>query len=154
MLFPNVAVTRAIAVRVAVTVGTGVAVRVAVSVGVSVGIGVGVCDGVSVGTGVGVAVAQLWGPLTQMPPLHVSLLVQALPSSQGAVLLLCVQPLVGSQESSVHGLVSSQSSGVPFTQLLLSQRSKPSQMSWLSQSPSVTQQLGIGGFTQPLAGSQ
>ena len=42
------------------------------------------------------------------PPLHWSLVVQASPSSQGAVLFVWVQPSAGSQTSSVHGSASSQ----------------------------------------------
>src|SRR2546423_810969 len=61
-------------------------------------------------------------PLRRRPPLHrppdphrqTSLVVQALPSSHGAVFGVWTQPLAGSQESSVQGLPSSQlSSGPP-----------------------------------------
>jgi hypothetical protein len=55
------------------------------------------------------------GPATQWPPLHVSVWVQAFPSLHGAVLLVCVQPLEGSQPSSVHGLPSLQSGAGPLT---------------------------------------
>jgi hypothetical protein len=44
----------------------------------------------------------------QLPSLHVSPKVQALPSSHGALLLAAVQPSTGSQLSSVHGLPSLQ----------------------------------------------
>lgn len=47
------------------------------------------------------------------PPLQVSPLVQALPSSQDEALLTCVQPLAGLHESSVQALVSSQSTPAP-----------------------------------------
>src|SRR5438445_335288 len=54
------------------------------------------------------------GPPTHVPPEHVSLVVQALPSSHGTVFGVWTQPLAGSQESSVQGLPSSQlSSGPP-----------------------------------------
>src|SRR6185503_16113986 len=46
------------------------------------------------------------GPLTHAPPPHVSLSVQASPSSHGAELFGCVQPPAPSQMSSVHGLPS------------------------------------------------
>ena len=48
-----------------------------------------------------------------MPPLHVSPVVQTLPSLQGAVLLTCWQPPIGSHESFVHGFPSSQLTAVP-----------------------------------------
>src|SRR5437667_443496 len=47
-------------------------------------------------------------PPTQLPPEHVSPVVQALPSSQGFVLLVWVQPVAGVQPSVVHTLPSSQ----------------------------------------------
>jgi hypothetical protein len=60
--------------------------------------------------------SQLGGaPPAQTPPAQVSLVVQALPSSQGAVLLVCVQPVAGLQASSVQTLPSSQLGGDPPT---------------------------------------
>ena len=56
------------------------------------------------------------GPPTQLPPAQVSAVVQALPSSQAAVLFVCTQPRTGSQESSVHGLPSSQGGFGTFMQ--------------------------------------
>jgi hypothetical protein len=56
-------------------------------------------------------------PPTQAPAAHVSLVVQALPSLQAAVLLVWVQPVVGSQASSVQPLASLQSGAGPPTQL-------------------------------------
>src|SRR5437667_12739000 len=56
--------------------------------------------------------------------------------------------MTASQVSSVQGLWSSQSGGVPATQVLFTHVSSPLQMSPSSQSPSVTQQLGIGALTQ------
>jgi hypothetical protein len=56
------------------------------------------------------------GPPTQVPPEQVSLVVQALPSLQGAVLLVCVQPVEGLQASSVQGLLSLQLVAEPGTQ--------------------------------------
>src|SRR5438067_710322 len=53
------------------------------------------------------------GPPTHVPPEHVSLVVQALPSSHGAVLGACTHPTAGSQESVVQTFPSSQASGGP-----------------------------------------
>jgi len=55
-------------------------------------------------------------PPTHVPAAQVSPVVQALPSLQGAVLLVCVQPVAGLQASSVHTLPSSQLVGPPGTQ--------------------------------------
>src|SRR5438876_4045309 len=57
------------------------------------------------------------GPPTQLPPLQVSLVVQALPSLHGSVLLVCVHPVAGLQPSVVQTLPSSQLGGGPPTQL-------------------------------------
>src|SRR5437762_9422470 len=62
--------------------------------------------------------------------------------------------MTASQVSSVQGLWSSQSGGVPATQVLFTHVSSPLQMSPSSQSPLLTQQPGIGALTQPMAGSQ
>src|SRR6266480_1796287 len=86
-----------------------------------------------------------------------SVCVQALPSSQGAVLSEWTQPRVGSQLSSVQTSWSSQSSEVPRTQVWFTQASRPSQMSPLSQSPSLVQppvaglQLSVPSQTLPLS---
>src|SRR5438876_92372 len=56
------------------------------------------------------------GPPTQSPPLHVSFVVQALPSSQGRVLFAWAQPVAGLQESVVQTLPSSQLVGAPPAQ--------------------------------------
>jgi glyoxylate utilization-related uncharacterized protein len=56
------------------------------------------------------------GPPTQIPPEQVSLVVHALPSLHGAVLLTCVHPVTGLQASSVQTLPSSQFGGAPPTQ--------------------------------------
>src|SRR5207249_41643 len=55
-------------------------------------------------------------PPVQAPPLQVSLVVQALPSLQGAVLLTWTQPVVGSQRSSVESVPWAQVGGGPATQ--------------------------------------
>ena len=57
------------------------------------------------------------GPPWQLPPAQISLVVQALPSSQGAVLLVFTQPVAGLQESAVQTLLSLQSGGGPPAQL-------------------------------------
>src|SRR6185295_10401516 len=56
-------------------------------------------------TGVGVP--------THAPDVQTSFSLQSEASSQGLVLNPCVQPDAGSQLSSVHGLLSSQTGGVP-----------------------------------------
>lgn len=61
---------------------------------------------------------QVLAPGMHTPPPQRSPLVHELPSLQGAVLFACAHPLVGAQPSSVHGLPSSQASGVPATQPL------------------------------------
>ena len=55
-------------------------------------------------------------PPTHDPPEQVSEVVQALPSSQEAVLFVDTQPVAGTQESSVHVLLSSQLEALPPTQ--------------------------------------
>jgi hypothetical protein len=55
-------------------------------------------------------------PEAQLPAEHVSPLVQASPSLQGAVLGAATQPLAGLQESSVQALPSLQASGAPVVQ--------------------------------------
>jgi glyoxylate utilization-related uncharacterized protein len=53
------------------------------------------------------------GPPTHAPPEQLSLVVQALPSLQGSVLLTYTQPEAGLQESFVQTFASSQVSGGP-----------------------------------------
>src|SRR5436309_2422123 len=53
------------------------------------------------------------GPPTQAPPMHVSAVVQALPSSQGAELLVCVHPVEGLQKSFVQGFPSPHAAEFP-----------------------------------------
>jgi hypothetical protein len=57
------------------------------------------------------------GPPTQTSFWHVSPVVHALPSSHGAVLLVCVQPEPGLQPSVVQTSLSLQLGGAPPTQL-------------------------------------
>jgi hypothetical protein len=52
-------------------------------------------------------------PPKQLPAMHRSLAVQALPSSQGPVLFTFVHPATASQVSSVQGFESSQGLGSP-----------------------------------------
>src|SRR5262249_61892295 len=62
--------------------------------------------------------SQLGGaPPTQLPPAHVSFVVQALLSLQGAVLFVCAQPVAGTQLSAVHTFPPSHWHGAPSTQL-------------------------------------
>jgi hypothetical protein len=60
-------------------------------------------------------------PGTQLPPWHLSSLLQALPSSHGPVVALNWQPSLASQLSAVHGLPSWQVSAGPAAQLPLAQ---------------------------------
>ena len=57
------------------------------------------------------------GPPVHAPPEQVSPVVHALPSLHGLVLLVCTQPVDGSQESSVQPLLSSQFGGGPPMQM-------------------------------------
>src|SRR5439155_219354 len=94
------------------------------------------------------------GPPTHSPSLQVSSVVQALPSSQGSVFGTWRQPSCASQLSSVQPLWSSHEGAVPGVHWLPTQISKPSQRLPLSQSPSVTQQFGMGVCWQPTPASQ
>ena len=58
-------------------------------------------------------------PPTQLPAEHRSFVVQASPSLQDPELFVCTQPIAGSQESSVHGLRSSQLGAGPPEQVPL-----------------------------------
>jgi hypothetical protein len=97
------------------------------------------------------AQAQVLVPLLQVPLPHTSPLVQPLPSSQLAVLLLWAQPLDGTQLSVVQGLPSSQSvaalTKVPAQALL-------AQMSLAVQALPSLQATLLAPLTQPLLGSQ
>jgi hypothetical protein len=61
------------------------------------------------------------GPPTQEPPAQLSLVVHALPSLQGSVLFVCVQPVAGLQPSLVQTLESLQFGAGPPTQKPLAQ---------------------------------
>src|SRR6266849_2358938 len=88
------------------------------------------------------------GPPTQVPPLQVSLVVQAFPSLQGLVLLVCTQPVAGLQLSSVQTLPSSQLGAGPPT------HAPPAQVSLVVQAFPSLQGLGLLTCTHPLAGLQ
>src|SRR5438132_7093496 len=65
----------------------------------------------------GLLSSQFWVVVAvHVPPWHVSPIVQGLASSQGAALFTWMQPLTGSQPSSVQGLPSSQVTSAPPTQ--------------------------------------
>jgi hypothetical protein len=86
-------------------------------------------------------------PGTHTPPPHVSPKVQAFPSLHGFVLFVKTQPEAGLQLSSVHGLLSLHTTGVPGLQ------TPPPQVS-----PAVQALPSLHGFvlfvkTQPEAGS-
>ena len=70
----------------------------------------------------------------QAPALQVSLVVQTLPSVQGSVLLVCVQPEPGLQASVVQALPSLQFGALPAWHWPLTQVSTPSQTLLLLQS--------------------
>ena len=74
-------------------------------------------------------------PAAQTPLAQRSFWVQALPSSQGAVLLVWAQPLPGLQVSLVHRLVSSQEMVGPLLQVPASQASPLVQALPSSQAP-------------------
>src|SRR5436190_474296 len=85
-------------------------------------------------------------PPTHDPPAHVSLVVQALPSSQDTVLFAWTQPVAGLQESSVQTLPSFQFGATPPTHL------PPAHVSFVVHaSPSWYADL-LFVWTQPVAG--
>ena len=87
-------------------------------------------------------------PGRQLPPPHVSPVVHALPSLQETALFACAQPLAGTHESSVHGLVSSQfRSPAPGWQL------PPPQVSPVVQALPSSQAAVLFVKTQPVAGA-
>jgi len=74
------------------------------------------------------AVVEAW----QAPATHLSPVVQALPSSQAALLAVLTQPTPGKQASSVQGLPSSHTTALPGEQLPSAQRSP-----WVQALPSL-----------------
>src|SRR5213083_830087 len=87
-------------------------------------------------------------PPTHVPPLQVSPVVQGLPSSQGLVLLVCVQPVAGLQPSVVQTLPSSQLGAAPPTHV------PPLQVSPVVQAFPSLQGLVLLVCVQPVAGLQ
>jgi hypothetical protein len=87
------------------------------------------------------------GPPLQVPPPHVSAVVQAFPSLHGAVLLVCTQPEPGLQLSSVHGLLSLQPSAGPPLQV------PPPQVSFVVHAFPSLHGAVLLVWTQPEAGS-
>src|SRR5438552_7737985 len=85
------------------------------------------------------------GPPTHVPPLQASPVVQGLPSSQGLVLLVCVQPVAGLQPSVVQTLPSSQLGAAPPTQV------PPLQVSPVVQAFPSLQELVLLVCVQPVA---
>src|SRR5439155_21565879 len=88
------------------------------------------------------------GPPTQLPPLQVSFVVHALPSSHGAMLLVCAQPVDGLQVSSVQRLPSSQLGPAPPT------HRPPLQASLVVQALPSLQGRVLLAWRQPVVGSQ
>jgi len=92
---------------------------------------------------------QLRGlPATHVPPEQTSLTVQALPSLQGAVLLVKTHPVAGAQVSSVHGLLSLHTSAAPPTQ------TPAEQVSLVVQALPSLQGAVLLVKTHPVAGAQ
>jgi hypothetical protein len=87
------------------------------------------------------------GPPLQVPPPHVSFVVQAFPSLQGFELFVCTHPLAGSHESVVHGLPSLQFGAGPPLQV------PPPQVSPVVQAFPSLQGFVLSVWTQPLPGS-
>src|SRR2546422_537982 len=87
------------------------------------------------------------GPPTHRLPAQVSAVVQAFPSSQGAVFGVFTQPLAGLQESSVQTFPSSQFRGGPPT------HRPPAQVSTVVQAFPSSQVAVFGVFTRPPPGS-
>jgi hypothetical protein len=83
-----------------------------------------------------------------VPFAHVSLAVQAFPSSQAAVLSVWTHPVAGSQESSVQGLLSLQSVAAPPVHVPLAQ------VSPVVQALPSSQDTVLFVLTQPVAGLQ
>ena len=86
------------------------------------------------------------GPPRQAPPAQVSAVVQALPSSQGAVLFAWTQPVAGLHASSVHGFASSQFGAGPPRQ------APPEQVSAVVQALASLHGAVLFAWTQPVAG--
>jgi hypothetical protein len=87
-------------------------------------------------------------PPWHVPPPQVSLVVQAFPSSQDAVLLVWTQPVAGLQESSVQGLLSLQLGAAPPWHV------PPPQVSPVVQAFPSLQDAVLLVWTQPVAGLQ
>jgi hypothetical protein len=85
-------------------------------------------------------------PPTQVPPAHLSDVVQALLSLHGWVLFPCVQPFVGSHASSVHTLPSSQFGAGPPTQ------DPEAHLSEVVQALPSSQALVLSAWLHPVAG--
>src|SRR5438034_599443 len=88
------------------------------------------------------------GPPTHVPPLHVSLVVQALPSLHGAVLFVWTQPVAGLQLSVVHTFPSSQLGAGPPTHV------PPLHVTCVVRASPLLQGAVLFVWTQPVAGLQ
>ncbi len=88
------------------------------------------------------------GPPRQLPFRHLSAVVQALRSSQLTVLLVLVQPLMGSQASLVHALPSSQLGAAPPLQ------APAFHLSLVVQALLSSQLAKLFDFSQPVSDSQ
>jgi hypothetical protein len=82
------------------------------------------------------------GPPAHPPARHSSAVVQAFPSSHGAALFVCTQPVAGSQPSSVHGLASPHATGsarhaCPTQRSFVVHRSESAQSAFALQQPAI-----------------
>jgi hypothetical protein len=99
--------------------------------------------GMQVSSVQGLESSQLGGVVPRHEPAeHVSIVVQALASSQEAALLECVHPEAGLQESSVQTLPSSQSGAKPPTQ------APPAQVSLVVQALASSQEAALSACSQ------
>jgi hypothetical protein len=93
--------------------------------------------------------ASVPAPVWQLPPAHVSPVVQAFPSSHGNVLFVNTQPVAGLHVSVVQAFPSLHVSGTPPTQTADASQASPVVQAF----PSL-QGLVLFVWTQPVAGSQ
>ena len=94
---------------------------------------------------------QVLVPLLHAPAEHESPLVHGLPSSQVTALLLCAQPVAGTQLSVVHGLPSSHR--IAALTAVPAQLPAPQTSFWVHELLSLQGKL-FTALTQPLAGLQ
>ena len=94
---------------------------------------------------------QVLAPLLHAPALHASPTVQGLPSSHVTALLVCAQPVAGTQLSVVHGLPSSHSTAALMA---VPAQAPLEQRSFCVQALLSLQLKVLTALTQPFLGSQ